>query len=96
MKNLTYIDPNSGYKYKYALPDGFSGEDNSKIKLGIPQDYIDLSKVNWAEFKKALHNSLVDAGLSNMNTLKSPNGNRMLQQIVCRQLSVELLRQLTN
>lgn len=91
MKSLIYQNKTTGYKYRYQLPDTFEGEGTEKVKLGVPEDYIDLSKVNWAEFKKALHNSLVENGIKNLKDIRTDGGNRKLQQLVCRQVVATIL-----
>lgn len=86
-----------GYKYRYQLPDQFTGEDgaNDKIKLGVPENYINLGKVNWATFRKTLHNALVVNNLLTLEDLRTDSGNRKFQQIVSKLVSEEILRQLS-
>ena len=95
MKSLIYENKTTGYKYRYQLPDTFEGEGTEKVKLGVPEDYIDLSKVNWAEFKKALHNSLVDNNIKSLSDIRTDGGNRKLQQLVCRQVVATILSAVT-
>lgn len=101
MKSLIHTSTD-GYKYRYQLPDQFTGEDtegaqgaNDKIKLGVPENYINLSKVNWADFRRTLHNALVTNNLLTLTDIRSDVGNRKFQQIVSKIVSEEILRQLS-
>lgn len=60
MKQVLWTDE-KGYQHRSLLRDS---DPDHLAPQGIPQDPPDLSHLDWEELKRALHNELVDRGLS--------------------------------
>ena len=60
MKIVQWTD-DLGYQHRSLLRDS---DPDHLAPQGIPQDPPDLSHLDWGELKRALHNELVDRGLT--------------------------------
>lgn len=70
MREITWIDED-GYKRRSLIRDD---DPNELAPQGIPVDPPDLSRLDWLEIQRDLHNILVDRGLSTWEDVRSANG----------------------
>lgn len=83
---IVYSTDQNGLKHAYNVPDDFTGKPEQGLPIKIP----DLTQINWAELRKKIHNLLVENNLTDIASIKSDEGNRVLHRIVAKTIVDEL------